>query len=112
MATRAEVMAALGQHVAARCHEIQTNVQAELMATTPVDTGFARGNWQATIDSPAEGLVSVIAPAMAPPGPGSDPSTLRFVTNNAAYIRRLNGGSSTQAPSGFVEAAVAKAVRS
>jgi hypothetical protein len=29
-----------------------------------------------------------------------------YVQNNASYIKRLNEGSSTQAPAGFVEAAI------
>ena len=50
---------------------------------TPVDTGAARQGWQ--LDLPS-----------------------LEITNSVPYIGRLNQGSSTQAPAGFVENAVDK----
>jgi hypothetical protein len=84
---------------------------------TPVDTGHARLNWQATIGSETfEEL------------PGEDPSGAQamadaravlerreseqtiHITNNVKYVPRLNEGWSAQAPAGFVQEAVNTAV--
>lgn len=113
MASRAAVIAALRQKVAQRCWEIQANAHAELTVATPVDTGNARANWQATLDAPAPDVVTVASPGgpMEPPGKDFDAERLRFVANNVAYIQRLDAGHSQQAPAGFVRAALAKAVQ-
>mgnify|MGYP000225720258 CR=1 FL=1 len=111
MATRAQLRAALARRVAERTRDLTINAAAEIAAATPVDTGFARANWQITIGAPATGTVT--APSLASLegyDPERDGST--FITNNANYIQRLNGGHSQQAPAGFVEAAIAKAVAS
>ena len=90
MATRAAVIAGLRLVVAQRCHTIQANAHAELSVATPVDTGFARTNWQTTLDAPAEGTVPLGAVADPMPEPtDADADRLRCVTNNTAYIRRL-----------------------
>ncbi len=85
---------------------------------TPVDSGWARANWLASIGAPVtetagsedavssaetaqrEGLVAVATYA------GPEPV---YVSNNVPYIARLNDGWSKQAPSRFVDRAVAKA---
>lgn len=112
MASRAAVIAALKLAVARRVWEIQTNAHAELTAATPVDTGYARANWQATLDAPAAGVVAAPGEPMPEPVDGFDATRLRFVANNAAYIRRLDAGHSAQAPAGFVRLALARAVSS
>lgn len=93
---------------------------------TPVDTGWARGNWFATLgdgggentglgDPPTRGDTSqagaltsaaleVVALAIAGFGPGQ---VLSYI-NNAAYIERLNNGWSQQAPAGITDAVVAR----
>lgn len=104
--------------------KITLDVTANLIETTPRDTGWARNNWVPNIGSPYAGE------------PGSNPSeagvaaargqqesgtvqvatsyTLDrgavFVSNNVPYINRLNDGSSKQEPAGFVQRAVMKAV--
>lgn len=85
---------------------------------TPVASGWARSNWIPSIAEPTSetigsedavqsaeaaqraGLVAVATYA------GPEPV---FVSNNVPYIGRLNDGWSQQAPTGFVERAVAKA---
>ena len=101
----------------------------ELVMETPVDTGRARSNW----------VVSLQAPVLAPREPYAPGSRLGkgersnaeaaiaqglvvisaarsehsiFISNNVHYIGRLNEGWSAQAPAGFVEAAVMRAVNS
>jgi hypothetical protein len=91
-----------------------------LIETTPVDTGWARANWVPSIGQSVEG----------PFGDDQDVGTAEFaqsagvaemlgydinkgpafVTNSVPYIERLNQGSSTQAPSGFVETAIDSAL--
>ena len=111
MATADEIAARLRSYAAERIRDLTINVQAGLMAETPVDTGFAAGNWQITIGAPATGTVAVgagvaIGPAVL--GAYKLEDGPAYVTNNAPYIRRLNAGHSAQAPAGFVEAVVAR----
>lgn len=86
---------------------------------TPVDTGWARGNWLASVASPITeplgtreavptsnpGLAQVLAYRTTRSGPV-------YISNNVPYIGRLNAGSSKQAPPGFVQAAISRAVSS
>lgn len=99
--------------------DISINAVAELIEATPVDTSWARSNWVPNIGSPVN----------QPVGSPDNPSTFQqesgqaeilayyklpanvFISNNVPYITRLNEGSSTQAPMGFVQKAIAKAVR-
>jgi len=89
---------------------------------TPVDTGRAKGNWQANLGGPAVGALPTPAggEAQAVAGAISRANEVAaqyrggvpvHITNNLPYIQRLNQGSSDQAPAGFVQAAVAVAVR-
>lgn len=87
-------------------------VDSELVNTTPVDTGRARSNWIPSIN--------VVNPVTVEPNnkPSIAPVLKEFkitdtilISNNLPYIRRLNEGSSKQAPAGFVDAAVAKGKR-
>jgi Mrp family chromosome partitioning ATPase len=80
---------------------------------TPVLTGFARANWRPSIGAPA----AVPVTALDPTGTGTVAKITAiakragindtvFITNNAPYIGALAGGSSPQAPAGFVDQAV------
>jgi hypothetical protein len=82
---------------------------------TPVDTGHARVSW-----IPAVGAPNLVEPV------GSDGSIAQagtaqvlayklaqgtlYLSNVAPYIRRLNEGNSTQAPTMFVELCIARAM--
>lgn len=75
--------------------------------------GRARANWQVGLGGPVEGNVDKKDPAgSATIGTGrsridtSQPGRPIHLTNNLPYIIPLNEGHSTQAPAGFVEAAV------
>lgn len=106
---------------------------------TPIDTGYARSNWMPRIGAPFEGTVGV-RPRVADVGESGfrGASGNRYIgsidngaqqqardavvsgyridlggitiTNNVDYIGRLNFGSSRQAPAGFVERAIRKAL--
>ncbi len=88
---------------------------------TPVDTGWARANWipsmgadAATTPKGTQESVGVAEAAVAA-GLGSLLNYKLmfgsvFITNNVFYIISLNDGTSTQAPKGFVQAAITAAV--
>jgi hypothetical protein len=76
---------------------------------TPVDTGRARANWQVTIGSQASGTVEIddksggatMSKATAASA-GFNAGDTIYLTNNLPYIRKLEEGSSQQAPTGMV----------
>ena len=69
--------------------KIAFDIDAGLKVETPVDTNEARSGWQLDLSNPS----------------------VPTITNNVAHIAALNDGHSNQAPAGFVEAVVDKAVR-
>lgn len=76
---------------------------------TPVDTGRARGNWQVSHDTPADGTLDVEDKGgRATIGKGAaevaaiEPFEHTYLTNNLDYIEELEKGSSEQAPHGMV----------
>lgn len=80
---------------------------------TPVDTGRARGNWQATINTPATGSTEKTdKQGGATISAGSNAvsqaaGNVFYITNNLPYIYRLEfEGWSKQAPSGWVRTAI------
>jgi hypothetical protein len=72
-----------------------------IIRRTPVDTGRLRGNWQAGINSPADGGGNK---AIGVAGIGDSV----FITNNLPYAIPIEEGSSTQAPKGIVAVTVAE----
>lgn len=105
--------------------KITLDVTANLIETTPVDTGWARANWIPKIGSPVVEDLSAITPTSqaASGAAGRQQAGLAgvaagyriqlgsvFISNNVPYISDLNDGTSQQQPAGFVQRAVAKAV--
>lgn len=105
--------------------KITLDVTANLVETTPVDTGWARANWVPAIGRPFSVDLSGVTPtaqnaaaagsqqqaALAGVATGYKLSMGKvFVSNNVPYILGLNDGNSAQAPSGFVQRAIQKAV--
>ena len=94
-------------------------VAQTVILATPVDTGRARANWIASLGSPVrlptddedpsgqETIAVATTVAVARKAGSGVPI---FLSNNVDYIEKLNQGSSSQAPAGFVEAAVAQGV--
>lgn len=97
-----------------------------LVYATPVDTSRARLNWQVAIGSipqgtlfdkpdkppsPGYGAVTAINAILGTAGTYAGGSYLA-IANNLSYIQKLNDGSSAQAPSAFVQQAVATGIRS
>lgn len=100
---------------------VALNVTAELRKDTPVDTGWARANWVPQLGVPFTGVDGArvrgaISESKQTAGLAQAASfnikkdTFIFITNNVPYIRKLNAGSSQQAPAMFVEMAVETAV--
>ncbi len=80
--------------------------------------GRARGNWQVGISTEKEGETNQIDSVGASTISNGRAILAGYklgqrviINNNVPYIVPLNSGSSTQAPAGFVEKAVAVAVR-
>lgn len=81
---------------------LATNVISE----TPVDTGAAKGNWQASVGQPKTGILersgadTAVSEAIANiPDKAGD---VVYLTNNLSYIKKLEYGHSKQAPQGMV----------
>jgi hypothetical protein len=104
--------------------KIVLDATANLTEDTPRDLGWARNNWIPEIgpgpDAPAgsreESGISA-AQAAQQQGIAAIAVTYRLglgiitITNNVPYIVYLNEGSSQQAPAGFVQAAIFRAVQ-
>lgn len=108
--------------------KLAVNTTAELIERTPVDTGWARANWVPGVGAPPPsastptdrdsrqsaasgragaqqaGIASVLGYKV---GRGSV-----FISNGVPYVVVLNEGSSTQAPAGFVQAAILAGIKS
>lgn len=103
--------------------EIATNIITQLVRTTPVDTSNALSNWVVTLGTPNLGVILPHVPGRHGSTQMSSarqalsvaktvlktkkPGQVIWITNNVPYIVELNRGSSTQAPAGYVEAAIA-----
>lgn len=103
-------------------------IHAQVVEATPVDTGWARANWVPRITSavgslstPAtrEGREAAVASAGTAQAAALASIALTYnlqqgavyISNNVPYISKLNAGSSTQAPSNFVQIAINLALR-
>ncbi len=91
-------------------------INQAVVSGTPVDTGQARGGWLVGINS----APSEVSEELDPSGGATisrNESKIRrvrgdqtvHIVNNVGHIGFLNDGSSSQAPAGFVEAAVNQA---
>lgn len=83
-----------------------------VIESTPVDTGRLRGNWQATINTPATAAIDrddasgSLALAQAVANLGSLVDVVWF-TNNLPYAESIEYGHSRQAPEGMLRRHVA-----
>ena len=105
-----------------RVKKILLDATANLFEDTPRDLGWARKNWIPEIgpgpEAPAGDRKNISA-ATAEQQQGIAAIAVSYrlglgiitITNNVPYIIYLNGGSSTQAPAGFVQAEIFRAVQ-
>lgn len=97
---------------------------ANLKEDNPLDTGWSRANWVPRIGRPFTGTAGTRAQAEAgsittAPQQAGLAEVARYhldlgevhITNNVPYVPNLNDGSSRQAPAGYVQAAILRAVR-
>lgn len=132
MASLRVVVRSMEQFIEGAIKRLALDITANLVRApseggTPVDTGWARANWIPSVSAPASALrdpgsrdaraASVGGASSAQAAGQADVLGYKlsrgpvYVSNNVPYIVRLNEGSSRQAPKGFVQAAIAKAVR-
>jgi len=90
-----------------------TEVGKDIVPATPVDTGYARGNWRPSIAAPAESPISFLDATgaatisrIALVGLRYKVGDVFYLVNRAPYIGSLIAGSSPQAPVDFHIAAV------
>ena len=108
----------LGEFVLSIERNVIEEVGTEVVERTPVDTGFARGNWVPGLNAPPVSATTTLDPtaSAAPARISSLAQFLRlgdtfYITNNADYIELLNRGYSPQAAAQFVSRAVTDGVR-
>jgi TPP-dependent pyruvate/acetoin dehydrogenase alpha subunit len=95
-------------------------VNAQLIKDTPRDTGWARANWIPNLNVAFTDTVgeytrvdkSVQAAGVANIATLYRLPSLVFISNNVHYITKLNEGFSGQAPSGYVQIAISRAIKS
>ena len=109
--------------------KVTLDVTANLIETTPVDTGWARANWVPSIGKSHQSILGgkpdritrapLVASGEAQQATGIASITSYqinqgkvFISNNVGYIEDLNMGTSKQAPEAFVQGAIDKAVTS
>lgn len=95
--------------------KVALDLFSRIIMRTPVKTGRLRGNWQATINKAAKGVVETKGAAAAIGTMqavilGADKPTVFYLTNNLPYVARIeyDGHSSKQAPKGMVRISVAE----
>lgn len=109
----ADVGAQIETQVSKITRRIGLGILSRVVLATPVDTGRARGNWQvdlaappaAEIDRLDKGGGATIADGSAEIGRMKGYGRI-YLVNNVSYIGELNEGTSSQAPAGFVDAAI------
>lgn len=89
--------------------KIALGIFANVVTSSPVDTGRFRGNWQVGLSSKAEGTLAVEQkdPSLVVAREGSklneaELGTTIFISNNLPYANALEYGHSQQAPNGMV----------
>lgn len=115
------VVQALKQFTEKHIKIIVLDATANLIEDTPRDTGWARSNWIPSIGKQREdtdGSPEAVSQAAQQLGIAQVATSYTlergpiYITNNVPYIRRLNDGWSKQAPAGFIQAAILRAVAS
>ncbi len=104
----------LDEVVRKRTIALAAEIVTELIKATPVDTGFARSNWKASVGSAAPSTVGS-RERVSHGAPYRSIARLRawrpkagriFIENHTPYIGPLNRGHSPQAAPGFIEATI------
>lgn len=88
----------------------------QVIISTPVDTGRARFGWYGTVNTPSSSVPAEGKYSMPDVATHMNIGTITvsdkiYITNRVPYIKKLNAGSSKQAPARFVEMAAEKVQR-
>ncbi len=104
-ATLKETDREFNQQIATQLRSTALSAYADLVRTTPVDTGRARNSWTVSWDLPViiNSLNSTSRGARL--SPRTVPTVVWFA-NGVDYILPLNMGHSKQAPTRFIEQAI------
>lgn len=121
----------LGRRIKSRARKLPDNVNRAairagiainqtVIIATPVDTGQARNNWQASIGRPITSTTLGAADTSGADRISANNIIIKtkpreialWITNNLPYIGELNRGKSSQAPAGFIKLAIQAATRS
>lgn len=94
------------------------SINANLLATNPVLTGFSRSNWLLSVATPIRSTAGTLLSIDTSAQEAGIGQILRwrfeqgsaYLVNNVDYIGKLNAGSSAKAPAMFVEMAIAKGI--
>lgn len=109
------VLRGLDSHVTREIGRLTRTIHFQLQLGNPVATGHSQANWIVSHGAPHLGVVGSRKAVDASASPSSLsavlalPSLLNaptFLVNSVDYIGKLNDGSSTQAPAGFVQRAI------
>ena len=91
------------------------SLSSRIIKRSPVDSGRFRGNWQATIGSPASGQLSSIDTNGSATSANAanvanrlEAGSIFYLTNNLPYGESLEYGYSKQAPAGMVRVTLAE----
>lgn len=90
---------------------VSLQVTEQVITRTPVDTGRARGNWNASIDTADDSVSDSARPGDATNKARATVGRLEIgntftLTNGLPYIQKLEYGSSAQAANGMVRVTV------
>ncbi len=117
MASLNQVIDGLDDLISKAVKQLVVNSTKNLKESTPIDTGFARSNWVPQIGAPYGGVagsISAVSDSAQTSGLLSVLTSYKdgkvYISNNTSYISKLDGGSSKQAPKGFVFRSLNKAV--
>lgn len=97
---------------------VSVEITREVVPATPVKTGLARGNWQATLNIPASQATPRLDPSAIAAVQQAEQVARAlqvrdtfYLVNRVPYISALAAGFSVQAPAGYINVAVDRGVR-
>jgi hypothetical protein len=107
------VLTELTEDIAKETREAALAIDTLVVLATPVDTGRARANWTVSIGHPDTSVRdstdqnAALSQGQTAINSVKTPETI-FIQKNLPYIIPLNEGSSTQAPSKFIDRIIEK----
>jgi hypothetical protein len=108
------IAAELEREVETTAKALVLAIVANLIASTPVDTGWARANWIPSIGEPSDAVAGSYEAVSASDQQRGQAAVLAYVlangalwiANNVDYVLFLNYGTSQQQPAGWIERAI------